>query len=109
MQRLDEPLSLLLFSFTCKPSYLFMEGTCEGGVITTEEPYQLHQAGTHHHRPLSLKSLCSPRQREERESILCVMDPVCLSSLCQGKQVAFSLSLSLPATPKGTHLPGLCH
>lgn len=48
-------------------------------------------------------------QAESRKGILCVMYPVCLSSLCQGKQIAFSLSLSLPAIPQPTQLSELCH
>ena len=53
--KLDEPLSSLSFSSTCRASYLLCKGTWEGRVVT-EETRLLRQAGTCCHSPLPLKS-----------------------------------------------------
>lgn len=47
---------------SCRASHLSFQGTWRGGEVP-EETQWLCQAGTCHHFPLSLKSLCSARER----------------------------------------------
>jgi len=94
--KLDEPLSSLLFSSTCGASYPFCKGTSEGGVVA-EETCLLRQTGICHHCPLSLKSLCSDRWREDRESsVSCVLSA---SWPVPGKAGCNSSSITLSHTP----------
>lgn len=93
MSKLDEPSSSLLFCSTCKASWLLYKDTWAGGVVMGET-HLLSQAGACHHCPLPLKSLCSPRWREDRESsVSCVLSACC--ACLRGDRVPFQWSLPL--------------
>lgn len=100
-----EPSSSLLFGSMCEASYLLHKDTREGGVIT-EERRLLSWAGTCLHCPLSVKSLCSVRQTEDRESSILWVMSACLACPRKGRvciQWYISLHLWYSSTYSSPH------